>query len=90
MLQNGIRFPVIVKRKDGRLLAVYQAAEAHTGQKCNLTSIEMVMSKHDGSSWSSPTIAADSAGLDDCDPKVAVLTDGTVVLNWFVDKSETG
>lgn len=77
------RFPDVVKLKDGRLLAVWQSAPAHTGT--NDTRIKMSYSTN-GAVWSSPTVAADLANLDDRDPKVSVLADGTVLLNWFVDQ----
>lgn len=78
------RFPDIVKLKDGRLLAVYQAAAAHTGTAANSSSIKLTFSSNGGQSWTAPTTAANTA-WDDRDPKVSVLADGTVLLNWFVD-----
>lgn len=78
------RFPDIVRLKDGRLLAVYQSALAHTGTAANSSSIKMTFSSDNGKTWTTPTVAVDTSD-DDRDPKVAVLADGTVLLNWFID-----
>lgn len=85
--ENGgfeARFPDAARLADGRILVVYQSSPAHTGTATNASSIKMTLSDDDGQTWSSPTIAADDP-YDDRDPKVAVLSDGTVILVWFED-----
>ena len=80
-----VRFPDLVELADGRLLAVYQSALAHTGTSANSSSIKMTFSDDGGATWAPPAVAAHSA-VDDRDPKVAVLSDGTVLLGWFRDR----
>lgn len=82
---NEIRFPDIATLPDGRLLAVYQSAQAHTGTSANASSIKMTFSSDGGRTWTTPSVAANSA-VDDRDPKIAVLSDGSVLLNWFEDR----
>jgi hypothetical protein len=86
---NEVRFPDLAMLADGRLLAVYQSAAAHTGTSANASSIKMTTSSDGGQTWTTPVVAANSA-VDDRDPKVAVLSDGTVLLNWFQDRWSSG
>lgn len=81
---NEPRFPDIARLQDGRLIAVYQAAQAHTGTSANASSIKMTFSEDNGQTWSAPRVAIDSP-QDDRDPKIAVLGDGTAIMTWFQD-----
>lgn len=76
------RFPDVVKLADGRLLAVYHSATGHTNSN---GSIKMTFSSNGGATWTSPVLAV-SNGYDNRDPKVAVLSDGSVLLNFFQDQ----
>lgn len=76
------RFPDVVKLPDGRLLAVYHSATGHT--KANGT-IKMTLSSNSGATWTTPVLAVSNA-YDNRDPKVAVLSDGSVLLNFFQDQ----
>jgi hypothetical protein len=74
-----IRFPDVVKLADGRLLAVYHSAAAHTNANGK---IKQVVSSDLGRTWSAPSVAVSNA-YDNRDPKLAQLADGTILLSFF-------
>lgn len=73
------RFPDLLKLADGRLMAVYHSAAAHTDAN---GVIKMTFSSDNGHSWSTPQVAV-TTGYDSRDPKIAQLVDGTVLLSFF-------
>jgi hypothetical protein len=73
------RFPDLRKLADGRLMAVYHSATAHT--EANGV-IKMTFSPDNGQTWTSPVVVVSNA-YDNRDPKITQLADGTVLLSFF-------
>lgn len=77
-----VAFPVIAAcPKTGRLYVVYRQAYTHV---CELSArdgaIMMVTSDDDGETWSRPRCIFDDPDIDDRNPAIAVLRDGTLVV----------
>jgi hypothetical protein len=73
-------FPDIAKLPDGRLLATYRESAGHVrANGC----VRVAESSDGGETWGEPWVAVDGP-WDDRDPKLACLTDGTLVLSYFV------
>lgn len=72
-------FPTIERLASGELIVVYDDATSHTGP-CG--AIALTRSGDGGRTWSEPTVIVDTE-LDDRDPSIVELCDGTLVLNWF-------
>jgi len=87
-------FPDICRTRDGELLCVFYAGFNHVSlpsygpggklpPNCpNNGRICMVRSRDNGKTWSSPTIVVDTP-LDDRDPSIVQLPDGTLLCNYF-------
>lgn len=75
----SIRFPSVVMLDDGRLLAAYHEASAHTNANGD---IRVISSSDGGVSWSTPSTAVDIAH-DARDPKLVELSDGTLLMSYF-------
>lgn len=73
-------FPSMEQLANGKLLVVYYSATAHQGTDGR---IAMVESTDEGQTWSEPRIIMDTPE-DDRDPSITVLSDGTLLLNWFM------
>ncbi|MFC0627249.1 sialidase family protein [Kribbella deserti] len=71
--------PTLARLADGRLLAAYRVARAHT--HC-VGRIAVVESSDDGTTWSEPRIVVDTL-LDDRDPMLVQLTTGDILLSYF-------
>ncbi|MGC0251237.1 exo-alpha-sialidase [Pseudactinotalea sp. Z1748] len=82
---HGLWFPDIIRLKDGRLLAAFQEAETHYGP---VGRIYVTTSSDGGFTWSDPQLVIDSE-YDDRDPKMAQLSDGTVLLGFFQTDQST-
>jgi hypothetical protein len=77
---DHLAFPDVARLSDGRILLVYRRGATHvdaTGR------IMKVFGSADGASWSQEEVLYDEPGIDDRDPSVTTLEDGTVVLNYF-------
>ena len=78
------RFPDILRLDDGRMMVVYHKALDH---QTNPGTIQLMISKP-GGGWDGPDLAfADPAwlaGKDTRDPKLGRMTDGSVVMSFFV------
>ncbi len=79
-------FPDICRLKNGDLFCVFYAGYAHVSQPSaqlpNGGRICAVRSADDGASWSSTEIVVDTP-LDDRDPSITCLPDGTLLCNFF-------
>lgn len=73
-------FPVAIRLNNGDILAVMRGGAAHVGVKGRL---DLVRSTDHGKTWSSPWTAIDGK-LDDRNPALGQLKDGTVVLAYAV------
>ncbi|MFD0872279.1 MULTISPECIES: exo-alpha-sialidase [Paenibacillus] len=72
-------FPSMEQLPSGKLVVVYYSATAHQGTNGR---IAMVESTDEGLTWSQPRIIMDTPE-DDRDPSITLLSDGTLLLNWF-------
>ena len=72
-------FGDMIKLKDGRLLVAYRESVAHINQDGR---IMVVQSRDQGRTWSMPAVAIDTP-IDDRDPKLMQMRDGTVLMNFF-------
>jgi hypothetical protein len=72
-------FGDMVKLRDGRLLVAYRESVAHIDQDGR---IMVVQSRDQGHTWSRPRVAIDTP-IDDRDPKLMQMRDGTVLMNFF-------
>jgi hypothetical protein len=64
---------------DGRILAVYRESVAHIAQDGRIMLVE---SADGGRTWSTPRVVVDST-VDERDPKIMQMRDGTVLMNFF-------
>lgn len=74
-----IRFPDLIRLADGRLLAAYHSAAAHTNAN---GAIKIVLSSDLGATWTAPRVVWSDA-FDNRDPKLVQLADGTILLTFF-------
>lgn len=72
-------FADVVRLHDGRLLVAYRESVAHINQDGR---IMVAKSSDDGHTWSEPRVAVDTV-IDDRDPKLMQMRDGTIVMNFF-------
>src|SRR5262245_14421441 len=79
-------FPDICRLQDGELYCVFYSGYGHVSTPNDKWPrggrIMAVRSSDNGKTWSKPVVAIDT-DLDDRDPSVAYLKDGTMLLNWF-------
>jgi sialidase-1 len=79
-------FPDVCRLPNGELFCVFYSGYGHiskpNGKWPKGGRIMEVRSSDGGRHWSQPTVAIDTE-LDDRDPSVACLNDGTLLLNWF-------
>lgn len=80
-----IRFPDVTKLENGDLAVVYDSGAAHTNANAD---IKFVTSKDGGVNWSSPRVIEDGTfgdqHYDARDPKISRLSDGTLLVSFFV------
>jgi Neuraminidase (sialidase) len=79
-------FPDVCRLKNGELFCVFYSGYGHVSTPNDNWPkggrIMAVRSSDNGKTWSKPVVAIDT-DLDDRDPSVAWLRDGTLLLNWF-------
>ena len=79
-------FPDICRLPGGDLFCVFYSGYGHVStpraQWPKGGRIMAVRSRDNGREWSKPAVVMDT-DLDDRDPSVASLSDGTLLLNWF-------
>lgn len=80
VVSGGGYFPVMIRLKSGELMAVLRGGAPHIGVKGRL---DIVTSKDEGKTWSSPTTVVDSPG-DDRNPALGQLKNGDIVLAYAV------
>ena len=73
-------FPVAIRLKNGDVLAVIRGGAPHVGVKGRL---DLVRSTDGGKTWSAPWTAIDEP-LDDRNPALGQLKDGTIVLAYAI------
>jgi hypothetical protein len=76
---RGTWFPTVERLHDGTLVAVYYDATSHTGPAGR---IAITRSRDGGRTWRTPSVAIDTP-LDDRDPSLVELSDGTLLMSWF-------
>ncbi|MBB5787791.1 sialidase family protein [Jiangella mangrovi] len=74
------RFPDAVRLADGTIVVAYHLADGHTNAN---GIVRVVRSTDGGATWSAPVTVAATEGGDNRDPKLSVLSDGTVLLTIF-------
>ncbi len=72
-------FPDMIRLADGRLLVGYRDSVSHIAQDGRILVVE---SSDDGRTWSAPRVAVDTS-IDDRDPKLVQLRDGTILMSFF-------
>jgi sialidase-1 len=79
-------FPDVCRLKDGDLLCVFYSGYGHVSapndQWPKGGRIMAVRSADNAKTWTKPVVIVDT-NLDDRDPSVCCLNDGTLLLNWF-------
>src|SRR5437879_3779223 len=85
-------FPDVCRLQNGELYCVFYSGYGHVSTPNEKWPkggrIMAVRSLDNGKTWSEPVVAIDT-DLDDRDPSVACLRDGTLILNWFtLDKNQ--
>src|SRR5882724_5430375 len=73
---GGGYFPVLIRLKNGELMAVLRGGAPHIGVKGRL---DLVRSKDDGKTWSKPWTVVDGPE-DDRNPALGQLRDGTLAM----------
>ena len=73
-------FPVAIRLKNGGVLAVLRGGAPHVGVKGRL---DLVRSSDGAKTWSAPWTAVDES-LDDRNPAMGQLKDGTIVLAYVI------
>lgn len=76
-----VAFPDVARVADGRLLLVYREATMHTVDPTGR--LVKQMGQPDGLSWSDPELLYDAPDIDDRDPSITTLADGSLALNYF-------
>jgi hypothetical protein len=76
-----VAFPDIARVWDGRILLVYREATRHSVDP--LGRLVKQIGEADASTWSEPETLYDATLMDDRDPSITTLADGTLALNYF-------
>lgn len=77
---DHLAFPDVTRLSDGRILLVYRRGNGHVDTSGR---IMKVFGDAAASTWSDETLLHDEPNIDDRDPSVTTLHDGTVVVNYF-------
>jgi Neuraminidase (sialidase) len=80
VVSGGGYFPVLIRLKNGALMAVLRGGAPHIGVKGRL---DIVTSKDGGKNWSEPHTVVDSPG-DDRNPALGQLKNGDIILAYAV------
>lgn len=77
-VKGGGYFPVLIKMQDGTLGAVLRGGAPHVGIEGRL---DWIHSEDGGKTWSEPSVIVDSK-LDDRNPALGQMSDGTIVMSY--------
>lgn len=77
---DHLAFPDVTRLSDGRILLVYRRGNTHVDASGR---IMKVFANADATTWSAEELLYDAPDIDDRDPSVTTLADGTVVVNYF-------
>ena len=78
--QSYNAFPGLVKLQNGTLLTVYRKGKFHVSDS---GFIVLKKSTDGGSTWSTESSVVDHPTLDLRDPNITLLSDGTLIVNYF-------
>jgi hypothetical protein len=81
VVDEHVAFPDVARLADGRLLLVYREAMMHAVDPTGR--LVKHIGQPDGLSWSDAEVLYDEPGIDDRDPSITTLSDGTIALNYF-------
>jgi hypothetical protein len=82
VVRGGGYFPVLIQLDNGELAAALRGGDTHVGVNGRL---DWVRSADEGRTWSlSPLV---DASMDDRNPAVGQLRDGTVLVTYIIDQS---
>ena len=73
-------FPVAIRLNNGDVLAVIRGGAAHIGVKGRL---DLIRSSDGGKTWQAPWTVVDG-NLDDRNPAIGQLKDGTIILGYVI------
>ena len=82
IVRDGGFFPVLIKLKNGEMVAVVRGKFPHV---IGDGSLDLIRSTNNGKSWSTPRVIVDKPRQDDRNPAFGQLADGTLVLAWMKD-----
>lgn len=80
-VDEHIAFPDITRLSTGEILLVYREAPKHAVDP--LGRLMKQIGTSDAADWSDPEILYDTTGIDDRDPSISTLSDGTIALSFF-------
>jgi hypothetical protein len=80
-VDEHIAFPDIARLSTGEILLVYREASEHAVDP--LGRLVEQIGTSDAAVWSDPETLYDAPDIDDRDPSITTLADGTVALNYF-------
>lgn len=78
-------FPSVAAAANGDLVLVYYWSDSHAGGN---GSIMMKRSTDGGLTWSGAALVVDTA-IDDRDPSITALNDGTLLVSWFTYQNQS-
>lgn len=81
-----LAFPSIARLETGEWVCVYRAASSHISDDGVIMGLR---SMHPGSRWTDPDTLI-SGRLDSRDPSVCEISDGTVLMNFFKSRLDSG
>ncbi|MBN2497404.1 MAG: exo-alpha-sialidase [Deltaproteobacteria bacterium] len=75
-----LAFPAAARLADGRILLVYREGDSHVDASGRIVA---QYGAADASEWEAPRTIVDTPDIDDRDPSVRRLADGSLLLTWF-------
>ncbi len=81
-----LAFPSIARLETGEWVCVYRAASSHISDDGVIMGVR---STHPGARWTEPDTLI-SSRLDSRDPSICAISDGTVLMNFFKSRLDSG